>query len=61
MYFYKNPDKLYVLVKDIAVMQRKKKKEKLGNPRLEGSKKHEKLSTLMLKPNSRVNLINNTP
>lgn len=60
MYFYKNPDKLYVLVKDIAVMQRKKEK-KLGNPRLEGCKKHEKLSTLMLKPNSRVNLITNTP
>lgn len=59
MYFYKNPDKLYVLVKDTAVVQRKK--EKLGNPRVEGSKKHEKLSTLMLNPNSRVNLINNTP
>lgn len=38
----------------------KKKKKNLGNSTLEGSRKHKKLSALMLKPNSKVDIITNT-
>ena len=42
-------------------MKRKGKKKKRGNSRLEGSKKHEKLSALMLKPNLEADFIKNIP